>query len=472
MPEKPVIAALLTAALFAALPHALAADAPAPDLGALCLKLAVVQEPEVDVAAMKKALDALVAACKARLGDVKEPAKVVAVLNAVLLKDRQVTYISNKYWRDSTLSASLLRGRGNCLSTTTLYVVIAQRLSLPIHAVVVPHHAFARYDDGKTRINIETTRQGATQTDEDYQERHPWYPRDEKFFGYNRSLSADAFAAVLHQYGGRHLLSTRRPQDALVQIQKAKALWPENLQIELDRLSVLRTGLGEQAKALEGYKTILATSKSLEGKTFALLGLAGILQDQSRHEQALSLLRQAYRITPRHLEQAILSSMASSYRTLRRFDEALVAQELSTVLGGEAEDFTGLAIFYKNANKLEDAIRCLRVAVKKNPESWNTRLILAGYLIRAGHDEEGWKMFATVKAPRVNMQFFHTNMTWFHGSVGKKKEFLEHLEKALALSKTPGILNYVKTEVDFDRYRDDKDFKALIEKHRQRLGGR
>ena len=105
-------------------------------------------------------------------------------------------------------------------------------------------------------------------------------------------------------------------------------------------------------------------------------------------------------------------------------------------------------------------------------ESWNTRLILAGYLRRAGHDEEGWREFAKVEAPRTDRAFYETNMAWFHGSVGRKKEFIEHLEKALSLSRTPGILNYIGTEVDFDRYRQDPDFHAVVEKHRRRLLGR
>lgn len=441
------------------------------DLEALCLSLCAIQEPNVDVAAMKKVLAGLTEEARKQLQGEHSPKGKISRLNAVLLTNRKVTYISNKYWRDSTLTASLLRRQGNCLSTTTLYVLIGKRLKLPIRAVVIPEHAFARYDDGRTRINIETTTGGREQPNAHYRAQHNWPDSDTRFLGYGKSLTDKQFAALLHRYAGMFLAQANQPKKAIEMIEKAIALWPDNPDYQLDRCSVRYSGLGQREAAVAGYKTVFLKARSIGAKTRALLGIVTDFRAHSQHRQALALLRQAYKIAPKYLHSVVLSQMASSYRSLRRFDEALVTQELATVLGGDAEDFAGLAIFYKNARKLEDAIRCLRRSVKMNPESWHTRLILAGYLIRAGHPEEGWQMFKTVKKPRVNVNSFHTNMAWFYGSVGKKKKFLEHLKRALELSQSPGILNYIKTEVDFDRYRNDPDYKQLVHRHRKRLLG-
>jgi tetratricopeptide (TPR) repeat protein len=238
------------------------------------------------------------------------------------------------------------------------------------------------------------------------------------------------------------------------------------------RLDILYHGLGRHGEALEGFRRLAARGPGHEVRVRALLGLSRHLQGTNRHDHALGLLRSAYGRAPRYLQSPVLSAMADSYRTLRRFDEALMAQELATILDGPEGDYTGLAIFYKNAGKLDDAVRCLRVSLKRNPENWNTRLILAGYLIRAKRAEEGWRVFATVKKPRVNLLHYHTNVAWFYGSVGKKKEFLEALDRALTLSRTPGILDYIRQEVDFDRYREDEEFKVLVAKHEKRLLGR
>ncbi len=60
------------------------------------------------------------------------------------------------------------RRQGYCLSLSVLYLSVAERIGLKVYGVVVPGHFFVRFDDGRTRFNIETTSGGATSTDEHY----------------------------------------------------------------------------------------------------------------------------------------------------------------------------------------------------------------------------------------------------------------------------------------------------------------
>jgi tetratricopeptide (TPR) repeat protein len=265
------------------------------------------------------------------------------------------------------------------------------------------------------------------------------------------------------------LQQTRDFEGALAQVNAALKLWPENPSLQLQRFGLMYDGLQRREEALRGFQNLFQQTPSPEIKTRCVLAVAGDLQDRSKHDEALKLLRVAYSIAPRYVQGSVLGAMASSYRTQRRFGEALVSMELAALLEGDAEDFTNLAIFYKNADRLDEAIWALRKSIEKNPEDWNTRLILAGYLHRAGKTDEGDEMLKTVEKPRVNHQYYETNMAWFYGSIGRKKKLLEHLGNALKLAKTPGILNYINTEVDFDKFRDDADFKALVEKHKKRL---
>ncbi|MGD0091424.1 MAG: transglutaminase family protein [Planctomycetota bacterium] len=124
------------------------------------LELNHIQEPELDAEAARREFAALLAQVKTALADAQTPRDKVAAVSKTLLANREVTYLSNLYWRDSTLAASLLRRKGNCLATSTLFVLVGEALGLPIRMVVVPRHAFARWDEGQTKINIETTQQG------------------------------------------------------------------------------------------------------------------------------------------------------------------------------------------------------------------------------------------------------------------------------------------------------------------------
>jgi len=60
------------------------------------------------------------------------------------------------------------RKQGYCVGIAALYLLVAERLDLPIHAVATPSHVFLRFDDGAARINIETLQGGASVPDEQY----------------------------------------------------------------------------------------------------------------------------------------------------------------------------------------------------------------------------------------------------------------------------------------------------------------
>lgn len=125
-------------------------------------------EPDLDEEQLRDRYRTLVKQCRQSIGDQRQPGKIIAALNSVLLTDREVSYLSNIYWRDASLNAAVVHKRCNCLAGSTLYVCIAHSLSLPIHMVLSPGHAFVRWDDGKQHINIETTDGGSRRSDASY----------------------------------------------------------------------------------------------------------------------------------------------------------------------------------------------------------------------------------------------------------------------------------------------------------------
>ena len=57
---------------------------------------------------------------------------------------------------------------GNCVGLSMLYLSLTDRPQLPFYGVVAPSHIFVRYDDGKARINVETTDRGVQSLDSHY----------------------------------------------------------------------------------------------------------------------------------------------------------------------------------------------------------------------------------------------------------------------------------------------------------------
>ena len=56
-----------------------------------------------------------------------------------------------------SLASPLESGIGNCVTLTICFILLADRFQLPVRMVSISHHVFARYDDGKTKMNIECT---------------------------------------------------------------------------------------------------------------------------------------------------------------------------------------------------------------------------------------------------------------------------------------------------------------------------
>jgi len=128
-----------------------------------------------------------------------DPRETIDTLNRFLF-DRQAIRSSQDLHDPCNLlpSAVAERKQGYCVGLAALYLALAQRLELPIFAVATPTHVFLRYDDGTTRINIETADAGAMRSDEAY-------ARDGKIpeialrhHVFLRNLSSDEFLAQVH----------------------------------------------------------------------------------------------------------------------------------------------------------------------------------------------------------------------------------------------------------------------------------
>src|SRR5207247_270887 len=95
-------------------------------------------------------------------------------------------------------SRVLARKQGYCVGIAALYLAVAERLQLPIYAVATPSHVFLRYDDGTTRINIETLQGGANVPDEQYVREQKIPEKSIRRGIFMRNLTTDEFLAQVY----------------------------------------------------------------------------------------------------------------------------------------------------------------------------------------------------------------------------------------------------------------------------------
>jgi regulator of sirC expression with transglutaminase-like and TPR domain len=123
----------------------------------------------------------------------------VAALNHVVFEGLGIRPSRALADPDNLLLARVLdRRTGYCVGIASLYLVIAERVGAPVYAVATPTHVFLRYDDGATRINIETFQNGADVPDDEYV-RLEEIPRASLRRGaFLRNLAPEEFMAQVH----------------------------------------------------------------------------------------------------------------------------------------------------------------------------------------------------------------------------------------------------------------------------------
>jgi len=453
---------------------------PAPRLFEEVLKLNLVQEPELDPEALRVAFNEIVERAREATAEATTPRTKIAALNRVLLADRNVTYLSNKYWRDATLAATVLRGRGNCLSTSTLYVLVGEALGLPIRLVIVPGHAFVRWDDGDARINVETTSGGRELSDAQYFERQSCTPRDREALGWGHSQDADGFLAEIVLTSARHRNGENRLSEALTLVDRALSLNPGRLDTKLWRAQIRADMTADRKRFRREVMGVLRDDSAPPSVvTDALLMLALDHGSTGDHERERVLLMQAFAAAPKARQEHVLQSLAFCHRALKDFRGAVRFMELALAFTPDRRDprrstlLYNLAILQKNDGRLKDALSSIEEARQLNPEEWSLKILKAGYLVLDGQREEGLALFAKIKdeKPRGREEFYNDMIAWFCAVSEQREKFYHAFTYALDHAKSTYVLHWIDQDVDLDVYRDEPEFKALVAKHRARLLG-
>ena len=180
------------------------------------------------------------------------------------------------------LSSVLARKQGYCVGVAAVYLAVAADLDLPIHAVSTPSHVFLRYDDGKTRINIETFNGQAPTADEQYIAQYRVAPDSIRKGVFLEALSTGRFLAQVH-----------------------------------NNLGVIYSERKNFERAAGEYRTALELDHRLPA---AWYNLAKDLQTQGRLKEAVRAFAKALRLHPN--DTWALNNRAIAYRDLGEVSKA------------------------------------------------------------------------------------------------------------------------------------------------------
>lgn len=162
--------------------------------------------------------------------------------------------------------------RGTCLGLAALYLVVADRLGLDVHALLVPGHLFLRQTVGTDRVNIELLRRGEQLPDSWYVDR---YQVPTQAPAYLRELSSVELVAVYRYNLANELHRRQRTERAAELYRQAIEAFPDFAEAR-GNLGLLYQLAGNRTAAAAAYQAAARANPALPGlaHNLAALGLA------------------------------------------------------------------------------------------------------------------------------------------------------------------------------------------------------
>lgn len=245
----------------------------------------------VDPSLVEEEIRRLAEKIRPALLDRSDPRRVVSVLNRFLFVEERFTYDCVAGNPDNYLLYRVIANRrGNCLGLTALYLILAERLSLPLHGVYVPSHCFVRYEESGVRINIEMGEKGAERDDGRYR-------RDFGLTGerpYLRSLGGKEMIGVyLKSLGGAY--SRKGMEDRALRLYREAAVLYPGLPDAYFNAGVSHHKSGSIDEAIAQYRRALDLDPDL---AVARDNLAVVLAKKGLFRKALTEGRRAVALMP------------------------------------------------------------------------------------------------------------------------------------------------------------------------------
>ncbi len=131
------------------------------------------------------------------------PRETARAISTFLFEQEKFTYhaggLDGVHPHNAYLDSVLDSKQGYCLTLSLLYLVLGERLGLPLRIVELPDHVFVRYEAQGAYFNIETTAGGKMLSDAEYRKRHPFPKQAEgSYLKSRKPRTAIAFLLLSH----------------------------------------------------------------------------------------------------------------------------------------------------------------------------------------------------------------------------------------------------------------------------------
>jgi len=302
----------------------------------------------VDLERLEREIDRLAAQIRPLPAGRKDPRETVSAIGRLLFDRERFSYDCAAGDPDNfLLDRVLARKRGNCLGLSSLYLILAERLSIPLVGVYLPSHCFVRYEEAGIRFNIETGDRGAEWGNGRYL-REFGLSADRPYL---RSLGRKQMLAVYLKSLGAAFSRGGREEEAIALYRASAALYPA-LPDAWFNLGVSFQKTGRRGEAIAQYRRAIALDPGL---AVARDNLAVALAREGRFPEALEQSRKAAALAPNN--PVTRGNLAATLCACGMLEEGI--REFRKVLRidpGNARALAGLAKAHHDRGDFREAL--------------------------------------------------------------------------------------------------------------------
>ena len=391
------------------------------DLAETLLLISRHWDPQLDTAPLKKTLDRLTESARGQLKNNPSPKQTVEILRKVIHEEGSYRYTDALDPAGMPINPAelfmhglLQTRRGYCMNLSLLYLILGERLNLPLVGVPLPNHFFVRYDSPEYRVNIEATEGGVAFPDSFYEQRFG-VTKGSKYFmtNLNKKQTVGAYFSNV----GLVMYRAAKPQDAIFYLEQSASINPLSIDA-LNNLGNIYSELKQHDQSIHAYERAL---KADPGNFSTLFNLSLAYMETNAFDKAEKSLLQSAQINPRHpLTHEMLTRI---YLRQKKYASALLHLKIMKRLQpGRLQTELNIGTVLMEMGQADLALKYLEELQSRFPQAIQINQRMAEVYYRKQDYQKAIVQYEFVieRAPRFIESYIQ--LGWTHYKSGKRHQ--------------------------------------------------
>ncbi|MBN1981908.1 MAG: hypothetical protein JW795_10265 [Chitinivibrionales bacterium] len=206
--------------------------------------------------------------------------------------------------------------KGSCMGVSLLFLLIAEKASIPLYGVMLPGHFFVRFDNGKQQRNIEPNNRGIEHSDSYYIQS---YALDQRRLCTSLiNLDFQKTASVFYYTLASICLHDQKEIEAVALLRQSIYLW-NDFEQAWGNLAVVYTQHGKNDSASTAFAQASTICPDMEKLA---LNYGAFLVRNKRYDEAITSYRQGLKQYP--LDGELLYGIAFTFYSNKMYDSSMV----------------------------------------------------------------------------------------------------------------------------------------------------